>query len=337
MLAAVMINRSVGWGLLGALLLAGTGCDRVKKAAGSFQQKAREAAGVKSAGQPAPEWEPLIDRTEQGYRFRRDLSFPEKLRCTASMTATFSRARVVSRSALGEESAPFAGTVEQTVVAARDGAVVDVRIERARFKSPMRPGEDGGKTRDEAAEQGEAQAIEGLAAQFVHRKDGWRRRGGGNDFKTVTWADTLAEGLEYSVQQWALVPRSPWFGEKRLLPGAEITLRDQQISLIEGPGVSRGAVTLRFDSVTAIDGHPCGLFIWRGDFGGRKIDVSGEREELEMSIDEGRLWCSLVHPLVLRQERKGTLTAIAREPGGALRRRLQGAFEETLTWRWEKL
>ena len=331
------IIRTAGLGLLGALALAGAGCDRLKEAAEGVRRGGGGAAG--GGGAVDAGLQAHVDLDRQGYRFRHDLAFPGRVRCTVSTTTSLRQARRLVRSALGGERSAFDVTTEHVVVAERDGGVVSVRVERARARKPLLEGDGrrGGKGKGDEGD--EALGIEGVAARFVHRDDGWRRRGGGgeDDFKGAAWAAGVAGVLDDLVQEWALVPRSPWLGGMRLLPGAEVTLRDEQLCLVAGPGVTRGEVTLRFEGVTAVDGHPCGTFAWRGSLGGRQAGLAGERWDVEASVDEGRLWCSLVYPVVLRSECKGTVTKVAREADGALRERIQGALEETVTRRWEPL
>jgi hypothetical protein len=104
--------------------------------------------------------------------------------------------------------------------------------------------------------------------------------------------------------------------------------------MITGTEVGRGEVTLRFERVTAIGGHPCGVFAWQGEFSERASDLSGEISSGDLSIDDGRVWCSLIHPVLLRRESKGTITSVIRQSNGQLKQRLQGAIEERVEWEW---
>jgi hypothetical protein len=119
------------------------------------------------------------------------------------------------------------------------------------------------------------------------------------------------------------------------LEGGELTLKDGQISLIAGAPVKRGTARLRFEKTEVLDGHPCAVFSWSGDYDAEIPILEGEREEWDVSVTKGRLWCSLVYPLVLRQEAEGTVAIVVRDSRGRMKRRIQGAMKsrESLEWK----
>jgi hypothetical protein len=306
----------------------------------------------------------LVDGTEQGFLFRRDLPFPGHVRCRVERRTTFTNGRVFIRNELGAGAAPFNVTMEQILVAERDGAKLSLAIERNRVGHPVvssleKGMEKGKKTglkgwkfwKDEESEKVAAPSgdvprpktdnrnglVEGVELQFVHLEGGWRFAGKGGDFRAMTAGRQIEPALGERLGSWGLVSRSPWFGERRFAEGDEVVLVGKQIALVTGTHVKKGRVTLRFEKMEMLEGHPCAVFSWSGAYDEDAPDLEGDRRQSEVSVSEGRLWCSLLHPLVLRNEFKGAVTMIVRDSRGKMKKRIQGAVETTEFLLWNPL
>jgi hypothetical protein len=89
-------------------------CRKVKdlankaKAAGSLEASAPGGDMDKSL-------ENLIDRNEEGVRFRKDLPFPQRLKVTATTTTEYQNMRVFSQSAFGAGSGSMSGIEEKVI------------------------------------------------------------------------------------------------------------------------------------------------------------------------------------------------------------------------------
>ncbi len=342
--------RCFGRVMLGAMLLAGSSCERVRKAVEEAKEKAGETAGE---GASREELGKLVDRTEDGYRFRHDLAFPERVRCQMESRMTFTKGRTFIKTAFGGGSAPFEGVMDNMLVLERDGAVVSLEIKRSRTGPASTESETTSAESEKEGEKGQENelsgdvageetdvpedSVEGMKLRFIHREDGWHWSGKGGDFREMAAGKQIEQAVDESLGLWGLIPRSPWFGERRFSPGTEVKLVGKQIALITGTRVNRGKATLRFEKTETLDGHPCGVFAWSGDYEEEVPNLTGERQEAEVSVSEGRVWCSLIYPVVLRNEGKGMVTMIVRNSKGKLKQRIQGAVESSQSWQWNPL
>lgn len=318
-------------------------CEKIREITGKARAEAEEVASggiVQPGGGVAPEMEALIDLNEQGYRFRRDQPFPDKLTVRRKTSLEISNGRLFGRSALGNGSTSIEGTSEDVVVLEREASRVTIRVESDRFVKPIIEGEGEGETTGEAASEPESrdselgESLEGLSATFLKRDKGWQVVGEQDDFRVMAWASQLRGQLDDYLLGSGVIPNSPWFGPKRMLPGVEVELHGPETCLILG-AEAKGSLLLKFDRVENIGGHPCGVFNWSGEFTiAEAASLSGEPENLEMSVSSGQIWCSLIHPLVLRSEMEGVMTVERRGPDGRLSMRLQGAVKSTDSRQW---
>lgn len=325
----------------GSLLVS---CDKIREITGKVAGEAEDSAGIGDdpiaapGGEAADEWNQLVDLNEQGYRFRRDLPFPDKASVRHEHSMEIASGRLFGRSVLGTGSVAVEGTTETVTNFERDGSRVTISVERDRFIKPIIEGEAEDTGEAEQAAQGEnemGESLEGVSATFLRRGDGWSLAGSPQDFRVMAWAKTLRQHLDDYLQGTAVVPNRQWFGAKRFLPGVSMELRGEEMAVVLGSG-GKGRIKLRFDRAENVEGHPCAVFRWTGDYTiDNATDLSGEREKQEMSVSDGEVWCSLIHPLVLRMESEGVLTIERRTPDGELIMRLQGAVKERDSIRWE--
>ncbi len=98
-----------------------------------------------------------------------------------------------------------------------------------------------------------------------------------------------------------------------------------------------GRVVLVFEGEEAVDGHPCGVFSVDGDLGIQgKVELQGSRAESEVSIKSGKIWASLLYPIILREE-YDTVQTITRWPTSNRKgpaTKLQGRIEVTKVRAW---
>lgn len=317
-------------------------CEKLREAADKASGKANEESGQSAGGiaQPGGEaseaLQALVDFNESGYRFRRDLPFPETLTVRRDESLEISGGRLFGRSALGTGSAPIEGTIEKRILLTRDRSKVSINIEEDRLVKPIieGEGEEAGQAEDARAnELGES--LAGLGATFIRREDGWQLATEQSDFRVMAWAKTLRPQLDDYLKGTGVVANTPWFGSQRMLAGVSVELTGKETALLLGEG-GRGKLQLRFDRVENIDGHPCAVFRWSGEFTiSDAASLSGERENVEMSVSAGQAWCSLLHPVILRREHEGVMTIERRGAGGELTMRLQGAVKGRTSTQWK--
>jgi hypothetical protein len=100
------------------------------------------------------------------------------------------------------------------------------------------------------------------------------------------------------------------------------------------PGKSEGRVTLTYEVAEALEGHPCGRFAVEGDVTLKDdVSLSGESSNTEMTIRSGKIWCSLIHPLVLREEYEMVQTS-EKGQGSEPKVRIQGAVDQIIAREW---
>ncbi len=131
----------------------------------------------------------------------------------------------------------------------------------------------------------------------------------------------------------ALSPRPLWFTEKRLKPGDQLTISGKSLPMLLA-GSSTGSLTLTLDSFEPVKGHPCGVFRVTGNYSRRLIpDFEGKFTDADVTIESGKLWLSLLYPLVLREELETIQTL--RTSGGGPSVRQQGAVKTSVIRDWE--
>lgn len=315
-------------------------CEKLRQATGKLgggndEEVTDSGAVAQPGGEISDEYKGLVDFTDKGYRFRRDLPFPGKVMVREEDSLEISNGRLFGRSALGSGSTPVEGSVERVTLFERDGSRVTVRVESDRFVKPIIEGEGEAAGQTEEGESKLGESLEGLDASFLRVDNGWRQVGEKSDFRVMAWATQLQKVLDEYLKGTGVVPNSQWFGSNRMLPGVGIELRGDQTALILG-SAAKGKIGLQFDRVENIEGHPCGVFRWTGEF--NIVDsptLAGERENVEMSVSAGQMWCSLIYPVVLREESEGVMTIERRARDGNLTMRLQGAVKERRSLRWQ--
>jgi hypothetical protein len=97
-----------------------------------------------------------------------------------------------------------------------------------------------------------------------------------------------------------------------------------------------GRVTLRYEGEEAVGGHPCGVFSISGDMRvDNQLQVDGSHHDAEISITSGKIWASLLHPILLREEYDTVQTLVRREgKRGGPETKLQGGIHVKKCRNW---
>lgn len=140
----------------------------------------------------------------------------------------------------------------------------------------------------------------------------------------MVWGDALTSTIPQLMVETGAHPRVQWFSSSRYWrPGERVVLTASSIKMLHPYDVS-GRVVLVFDGEEAVDGHPCGVFTVDGDLGIKsKVELEGSGTEAEVSIKSGKIWASLLYPVILREEYDTVQTVDA-----VAYRQSQGAFNE---------
>ncbi len=295
-------------------------CEKAKDFAARARHAVQDAAGSPGGaddGKPDPELQALVDESPEGFLFRKDLPFPASVEVSVSRQVHYRNAKVFQNSALGAGSEALDEKQLFQSAYVRAGDEVRITLESAERIVP--DPEDSEKTVKEKIQDG----TFGFSVDFERGADRkWKARKT-SDFKAAFWSRTVEPELPKLLSENGLLPRTQWFGKHRIQIGDSVPLGGESIALLFGQGAG-GSVTLTFESTGAVAGHPCGIFSISGNYRRKAaLLADGTLAEEDVTIESGKVWLSLLHPLVLREELETVQTRISGSRGGASAR-LQG-------------
>jgi hypothetical protein len=305
------------------------GCDKV----GELLGKGEIAKLAPTTPQPGGEVDPAlaaqVQRHEDGVSFRRDLDFPGTVTGRLRVSRDHDGVRVVEKSELGSENTRWDHILETEVVYDKYPGRFTITLEKAGRR--ILPDQE-----ENAAVPAGASDLEGESLGFVLTEDGWSVDGSASgEFRKVNWAQSMNSAIPRLLVETGAHPRAQWFSSsRRWKPGDRVVLTGSAIRMIQAADVS-GRIELVFEGEEAIGGHPCGVFSVTGDLSVRsEVDFLGKERDAEISISEGRIWASLLYPVLMREEYQ-TVQTITAGSGGGLSTRLQGAIKVVKSRSWE--
>ncbi len=327
------------------LLFAGlASCDKAKQAVEAARVKMGGVtdpdAPASPGGEVAPTYSPQVDSAAEGVRFRRDLSFPSQLKVRVSELTKFKNVRIVSKSELGHEATTYTGSWELVGSIDRQSQRVTLAIEKSGEVLELPKGEE--KAGAAAPPKKTMPAMGGGAAGtrivFEHGPKGWQSPAskGPVEFGNLLLERSLLPALPDLLVAEGVLARTQWFSSTRRWIGGDKFVLDGASMELLFPGRSSGTITLTYEAAEALEGHPCGRFAVEGDVTLKgNVSLGGEASDREMTIKSGRIWCSLIHPLILREELE-TVQTVTKESGkGGPSLRIQGAIDRVVTRQWK--
>jgi len=322
--------------LVPCLLLAG--CDKTRGWLG-MDEVAVGSGAATPGGEVDEELAAMVERGEEGVRFRRDLPFPARLRVALVERTRFHEVRVLEENAFGRTTRTIDFGIESRLEYGKSPGGFELKVEKfGRWLPEVLEGEAEASAGEEPAGGGE-EALAGSdlvdrTVRFSLTEDGWKTLRGSGDFKAAVIGASLEEVVPQVMVEAGVHPRVQWFSSSRgWRPGDRIVLTGNALKILDPHDVS-GRVSLNFVGEEAIGGHPCGVFEVAGDFEVRdRVQADGTRLDLEVAVDTGRIWASLLHPVLLREEYDTVQTRVQRGEGGVARRE-QGRIEVTRARHW---
>jgi hypothetical protein len=288
-------------------------CDKVRgladKAKSTAASELARKSGASLESKPDPELQKLADQTPEGAIFRKDLAFPKKLEVKVTRREEVS-GRFSEKSELGSQVNTLKGTVTNVSKLTRDGDKVSYTLLESVFTEPVLKGEDESK-------KPVSKQLAPPSAPFDFVKSGatWKSAVA-SDFRTASRAQMIAPVFDELLIEDCLAPRALWFGKKRYKVGDTLAVADDFLPMLVG-GKSKGNLKLTLESFDAVNGHPCGVFSVSGDFSRKRFpDFNGSLTDEEVTIESGKFWLSLLHPLILREETEIIQTATTGGQGG---------------------
>jgi hypothetical protein len=275
----------------------------------------------------------LVDQTAEGVVFRKDLPFPDQLEVTATRRQGWS-GRLHQASALESRTQSLQGTRITIEKLQRAGSEIRHTLEKSGFSTPSP--DDPDTMMESGSDPLAATAATGHT--HVFRKSGktWKADPGGG-FKSAVLAKDIAPLLDQLLIENALAPRPLWFSsKKRFKPGDELTVTGEALPMLLN-GNASGTLNLRLEAFDSVHGHPCAVFAVSGDY--RRKDVpafDGLFTDEEVAIQSGKLWFSLLHPIILKEE-LDTIQTMHTGSRGVEKSRAQGSVKVSVERQWKTL
>jgi hypothetical protein len=317
-------------------------CDKAKLAVEAARVK---MSGVTDPGAPAEPGGDVdaalasqVDTAAEGVRFRRDLSFPGDLKVRIVNRRTFKNVRILSSSALGSEAMSYSGTWEDVASVELGGGQLSIALEKSGEVNELNPRKDAEKATGPEKERLPVTGVgtAGSQLRFLQGPDGWRapETKGAVEFGNMILEREIRPSLPQLLATHGVRPRTQWFSSsRRWIGGDKLVLEGKSMALLF-PGKTGGKVILTYEAAEALEGHPCGRFSIQGDVSLKgDVSLTGETSNTEMTIRSGKIWCSLIHPLVLREDYEGVKTS-EMGSGQGPKLRIQGEVHQVIAREW---
>lgn len=176
--------------------------------------------------------------------------------------------------------------------------------------------------------------LTGSKAVFVRQGKAWKASHS-SDFKRAAWGGNIEPHAGAICINAGVLPRAYWFGKRRLKPGDTVQLTGPALPLLLGEGAS-GALELKLESFEASGGHPCGVFAVTGGYRvAAEPGLDGALADTEVSINSGKVWLSLIYPIVIR-EQLDTIQTIVTGGRSGHSSRIQGKVSLEVTREWKQ-
>ena len=319
---------------LAAIALAS--CDKAKnladKASSAVKDKIAEKAGS-TAAKADEELQKLVDQTPEGVIFRKDLPFPTKIEVRTTRRSELA-GRFSQSSAIEKHSETINGTRTQVSKLERAGDQVRHTLEQSDFSVPNADDPDGEKKPAANPLQKTPQANP-KPVTFHKSGSSWQTKDS-DGFHAAVLSKQLGPVLDQLLIDDGLSPKPVWFSKRRIKQGEKLIITGDSLSMLFA-GKVKGSVTLTLDAFESVSGHPCGVFLITGDFSRKQFpDFEGTFTDEDVTIQSGKLWLSLIHPLVLREELDTIRTFKSGGQGGMVGRG-QGTAKISVKRDWKKL
>lgn len=258
-----------------------------------------------------PELQKLVDVSVEGYLFRRDIPFPPHIKVITTEVTKLKKVRFAGKSQFGEGSMVLSTRADKVMEYEMAGRAARITMKENTIERLISPSEKLEKLQAiaEAKQKGEApppdkdkivDRLVGKAVQFSYDGKAWKVQQS-KEFSTMAWGKELEDQVTSQLQANGLLSRSRWFGKDRMSPGSETKLSGKSMDLVFDDG-EQGKLKMVFKGMEGVHGHPCGVFEVEGSRTFEKTDAEGNIVKGEETVQGGKIWCSLLYPMVLRMD-----------------------------------
>ena len=316
------------------LCLCFSSCDKAKdlanQAKSAVENKIVNAGGATEGTKPDPELQKLVDQTAEGVIFRKDLPFPSKFEVRTTSKDEID-GRYFQSSAIGKHAEHKKGTRIVITKLERAGDQIRYTLEQSSFTLPP----------VEGAEEPKAAVVDPLKQAAPASKPMTFRKSGktwdcsaSDGFRAAALSRELSPVFDQLLTENALAPRELWLGKRRFKTGDQVPVSGDSLSMLVS-GKASGRLNLTFEKSEAVEGHPCGVFSITGEYSRKQFpDFEGELTDQDVTIESGRIWLSLLYPVVLKQELSTIQTTQTGGQGGNAERG-QGTVKVSLIRDWK--
>jgi len=316
------------------LCLAAVSCDKAKNLAD--QAKAAVENKIAGKGPAAAENKPdaglqkLVDETTEGVIFRKDLPFPNHIEVLTTLREEMD-GRFYQASAIERHGETMKGTRIVVTKLERAGDQVRYSLEQSSFSAPLPDGADTPKD----AVTDPLKQVAPAGKPMIYQKSGKGWQGSGSDgFRAAALSKQLTPVFDLLLVENALAPRTLWFGKRRFKAGDKVPVAESSLPMLLS-GKATGSINLTFEKTDAVNGHPCGVFSVTGDFSRKQFpDFEGTLTDQDVTIESGKIWLSLLYPIILRQELDTIQSTRTGGQGGSAERG-QGKVKSILERAWK--
>jgi hypothetical protein len=315
------------------LALATVSCDKASKIATDASASVKRLISGKkqaSAGEIDPALKKLVDQTAEGAVFRKDLPFPKRIEVRTTRRSEIS-GRFFQSSAIGRQAETINGTRTQTFILERSETQVRYTHENSGFTIPT-------PDKPDAEQKNVANPLESTAPSnkpITFRKSGssWKCDES-EGFRATVLSKQLSPVFDELLVENAIAPRPLWLGKRRMKIGEQVVATGESLPMIVA-GDAKGSVTLKLEAFEPVEGHPCGVFSVKGDYSRKHFpDFDGKITDEEVTIQSGKMWLSLIYPIILK-EQLDTVQTFKSGGYGGLEGRVQGTVKLSVTRSWK--
>jgi hypothetical protein len=286
----------------------------------------------------------LVAREGEAFLFRRDIPFPPHLKVVSTKVTKFDKVRMAGKSDFGEGSMELSLRNDEVMEYEMAGRAVRFTMKEnvsERIPTPaeriarLKEIEEAVKRKEKPPERRERTVddLVGKVVQFNYDGIAWKAIPT-KEFKTMAWGKGLEEKVAATLIENGLRPRPRWFGAGPMKVGDVTKLSGKSLDLMFD-GVKGGSVAMTLKGVEGVHGHPCAIFEVSGSFLMEQSEnAQGQMTTGEATIDKGRIWCSLLYPVVLRGD-LDLIVSLQTKEGAKLVNQMQGAMNEVFHHDWK--
>lgn len=291
-----------------------------------------------------PDLAKLVGKSENGFAFRRDIPFPPHIKVIATEVTKFRKVRMAGKSDFGEGSMELSIRNDDVMEYEMAGGAVRFTMkEKAseRVPSPaeriarLKKIEEALKRKEKPPETREriVDNFVGKAVQFNYANREWKAVPT-KQFATMAWGKELEGKVAGELVRNSLMPRSRWFGKDRMKIGDVTNISDASLNLVFDDAAN-GKLEMKLKGMEGVHGHPCAVFEVTGTLVLKETtNKQSQTTNGEVTIEKGRIWCSLIYPIVLRMD-LDTIQSLETREGGKVVLQVQGAVEERIHRDWK--